>query len=94
MDYKNTLNLPRTDFAMKADLVTREPQRLDKWEKENLYGKIQDGRKDAEKFVLHERKAAQECRSQNSRVADRRAVSSKTWRKLVAFNHTRAEPLP
>ncbi|MEY4200841.1 MAG: hypothetical protein RLZZ265_2581, partial [Verrucomicrobiota bacterium] len=28
MDYKNTLNLPRTDFAMKADLVAREPQRL------------------------------------------------------------------
>ncbi|MEO6182040.1 MAG: isoleucine--tRNA ligase, partial [Verrucomicrobiota bacterium] len=54
MDYKNTLNLPRTDFPMKADLVVREPQRLEKWEKENLYGKIQDARKDAEKFVLHD----------------------------------------
>ncbi len=54
MDYKNTLNLPRTDFPMKADLVAREPQRLEKWEKENLYGKIQDARKDAEKFVLHD----------------------------------------
>ena len=28
MEYKETLNLPRTDFAMKADLVTREPERL------------------------------------------------------------------
>ena len=32
MDYKNTLNLPRTDFPMKADLVAREPERLKKWE--------------------------------------------------------------
>src|SRR3954471_19568809 len=54
MDYKNTLNLPRTDFAMKADLVTREPQRLLKWEKENLYGRIQEARKGQEKFVLHD----------------------------------------
>ncbi len=53
-DYKNTLNLPRTDFPMKADLVQREPQRLEKWEKENLYAKIQESRKDAEKFVLHD----------------------------------------
>src|SRR4051812_38179688 len=54
MDYKNTLNLPRTDFAMKADLVAREPQRLAKWEKENLYARIQAARRDAEKFVLHD----------------------------------------
>jgi len=53
-DYKNTLNLPRTDFPMKADLVQREPQRLEKWEKENLYSKIQAARKGAEKFVLHD----------------------------------------
>ncbi|MGI8964998.1 MAG: class I tRNA ligase family protein, partial [Limisphaerales bacterium] len=54
MDYKNTLNLPRTDFPMKADLVVREPQRLEKWEQENLYGKIQDARQAAEKFILHD----------------------------------------
>lgn len=54
MDYKNTLNLPRTDFAMKADLVAREPQRLDQWEKDNLYGNLQAARKDAPKFVLHD----------------------------------------
>jgi isoleucyl-tRNA synthetase len=54
MDYKNTLNLPRTDFAMKADLVTREPQRLAQWEKDGIYGKIQAARAGAPKFVLHD----------------------------------------
>ncbi|MGA2684160.1 MAG: isoleucine--tRNA ligase [Verrucomicrobiota bacterium] len=55
MDYKNTLNLPRTDFPMKADLVAREPERLAKWEKTGLYGKIQATRAEATaKFVLHD----------------------------------------
>jgi len=54
MEYKDTLNLPRTDFAMKADLVTREPERLKKWEAAKLYEKIQRQRDGAEKFVLHD----------------------------------------
>ena len=55
MDYKNTLNLPRTEFPMKADLVAREPERLKKWEKAELYGKIQASHAHAnEKFVLHD----------------------------------------
>jgi isoleucyl-tRNA synthetase len=54
MDYKNTLNLPRTDFAMKADLVTREPERLKKWQAGELYQQIQSGRSGAKKFVLHD----------------------------------------
>ncbi len=54
MDYKNTLNLPRTDFAMKADLVTREPQRLAKWEASGLYERIQSARAGAPKLVLHD----------------------------------------
>src|SRR5665213_1837378 len=54
MDYKDTLNLPRTDFAMKADLVMREPERLKKWEAANLYAKIQASREGKEKFVLHD----------------------------------------
>jgi isoleucyl-tRNA synthetase len=53
-DYKDTLNLPRTDFAMKADLITREPERLKKWESAKLYEKIQESRAAAEKFVLHD----------------------------------------
>src|SRR3954467_6265716 len=54
MDYKNTLNLPKTDFPMKADLVQREPQRLAKWEQAKLYQRIQAARANAEKFVLHD----------------------------------------
>jgi isoleucyl-tRNA synthetase len=54
MEYKNTLNLPRTDFAMKADLVAREPQRLEKWRQAGLYEAIQAARAGAETFVLHD----------------------------------------
>jgi isoleucyl-tRNA synthetase len=54
MDYKDTLNLPRTDFPMKADLVAREPGRLKQWETAKLYEKIQAQRSRAEKFVLHD----------------------------------------
>ncbi|HEY1173889.1 MAG TPA: isoleucine--tRNA ligase [Verrucomicrobiae bacterium] len=54
MDYKNTLNLPQTDFSMKADLVTREPERLKTWQQAGLYGQIQARRAGAPKFVLHD----------------------------------------
>ena len=54
MEYKDTLNLPRTDFAMRADLVTREPERLQAWTAAQLYGRIQAGRAEAERFVLHD----------------------------------------
>src|ERR1043165_8583961 len=54
MEYKNTLNLPQTDFPMRADLVTREPERLKKWELAQLYQRIQSQREKAEKFVLHD----------------------------------------
>jgi isoleucyl-tRNA synthetase len=54
MDYKDTLNLPRTDFAMKADLVTREPERLRHWQATDLYGKILARRADAPRFILHD----------------------------------------
>src|SRR5881397_4070316 len=54
MDYKDTLNLPRTDFAMKADLVAREPQRLEKWAASRLYERIQAAGAGTERFVLHD----------------------------------------
>src|SRR5215204_4517306 len=54
MDYKNTLNLPRTDFPMKADLVAREPQRLDKWQSTGLYERVQAARANADRFLLHD----------------------------------------
>ncbi len=53
-NYKETLNLPKTDFPMKADLITREPARLEKWEAAGLYRQIQEARKDAPLFVLHD----------------------------------------
>jgi isoleucyl-tRNA synthetase len=40
-DYKHTLNLPRTDFPMQANLTRREPERLARWERENLYAQVQ-----------------------------------------------------
>jgi isoleucyl-tRNA synthetase len=54
MEYKETINLPKTDFPMKAGLVVREPQRLAEWEKQGLYGQIREARKGAPKFVLHD----------------------------------------
>ncbi len=41
MNYKDTLNLPRTDFPMKANLAQREPEILKAWEHKDLYAKIQ-----------------------------------------------------
>jgi isoleucyl-tRNA synthetase len=54
MDYKKTLNLPQTGFPMKADLIAREPQRLQQWQSAGLYQKIQAARAGAPKFVLHD----------------------------------------
>ncbi len=54
LNYKDTLHLPTTDFPMKADLVKREPERLQRWENAGLYRQILDNRKEAELFVLHD----------------------------------------
>src|SRR4051812_9202570 len=53
-DWKDTLNLPRTGFPMKANLPVTEPETLARWEAMDLYGKIRAARKDAPKFVLHD----------------------------------------
>src|SRR5204862_4591694 len=53
-NYKDTLNLPRTDFPMKANLVTREPELLNTWDATRLYQQIQKSRKDRQLFVLHD----------------------------------------
>jgi isoleucyl-tRNA synthetase len=53
-DYKNTLNLPRTEFPMQANLVQREPQRLAQWEADGIYAQIRAARQGAPKFVLHD----------------------------------------
>ncbi len=54
MDYQKTLNLPQTDFSMKAGLVEKEPQTLARWEKEGLYGKIRAKSQGKKSFILHD----------------------------------------
>ena len=55
INYKDTLNLPRTSFPMKAGLPRREPQVLKKWEKEDIYNAIINNRRGSDKtFVLHD----------------------------------------
>jgi isoleucyl-tRNA synthetase len=54
MNYKETLNLPRTGFPMKANLAQREPEMLRMWEETRVYEQIQKAREDAELFVLHD----------------------------------------
>ncbi|HHT9117652.1 MAG TPA: class I tRNA ligase family protein, partial [Candidatus Hypogeohydataceae bacterium YC38] len=54
MDYKATLNLPVTDFPMKADLAKKEPEVQKKWDEEELYGQIRKARRGAKKYILHD----------------------------------------
>lgn len=53
-DYKNTLNLPKTDFPMKANLPQKEPETLKKWESLNLYHKLREQGAKRQRFVLHD----------------------------------------
>lgn len=55
MDYRKTLNLPQTDFSMRAGLAQKEPQLLAQWEKEGIYQKIREKASSRKKtFVLHD----------------------------------------
>ena len=53
-DWKDTLNLPRTEFPMKANLQTAEPETIAWWESIDLYGQIRQKRAGAPKYVLHD----------------------------------------
>ena len=53
-EWKDTVNLPRTDFPMKASLPATEPETLARWAAMDLYGKIRARRRGAPKFVLHD----------------------------------------
>jgi isoleucyl-tRNA synthetase len=53
-DWKDTCNLPRTAFSMKANLQTTEPETVARWEAMDLYGKIRAARKGAPKYLLHD----------------------------------------
>lgn len=54
MDYKSTLNLPKTDFPMKANLPQREPEMLGWWEQQKLYDQIQALGRGRPRYVLHD----------------------------------------
>ncbi len=55
-NYKDTLNLPQTDFPMKANLANREPQMLKYWDDIGLYGKLRElaHEQDRPRFILHD----------------------------------------
>ncbi|HME33076.1 MAG TPA: isoleucine--tRNA ligase, partial [Terriglobales bacterium] len=54
LDLKSTLNLPKTDFAMKANLPLNEPKMLAHWEKERIYDRIREAHKGQPIYVLHD----------------------------------------
>jgi isoleucyl-tRNA synthetase len=54
MDYKDTLNLPKTSFPMKANLPKLEPEILKKWEEGKIYQKLRQIAKDRPKYILHD----------------------------------------
>ncbi len=53
-DWKDTLNLPKTGFPMKANLTQREPEMLARWERGGIYGRIQAARAEAPVFSFHD----------------------------------------
>ncbi len=54
MDYGKTLNLPKTDFPMRAKLPQREPEIMEIWEQKEVYHQLRKKRQGATKFVLHD----------------------------------------
>ncbi len=53
-NYKDSLNLPKTAFAMKANLIQAEPQSLKRWDEAHLFNRLQSAREGAEPFVFHD----------------------------------------
>ena len=54
LDKKSWVNLPKTDFPMKANLPHNEPKMLERWQEMDLYGLIRESRRGAPQFVLHD----------------------------------------
>jgi len=54
MEYKDTLNLPKTKFKMKANLAREEPKLLEFWEEQKTYKKVLEKKKNLEKYILHD----------------------------------------
>ena len=53
-EYKDTLNLPKTDFPMRGNLANREPEMLKKWQEMDLYGQIRERQSGKQTFILHD----------------------------------------
>jgi isoleucyl-tRNA synthetase len=53
-DYKHTINLPQTDFPMKADLAHREPAAVQRWQERGTYAKLRELARGRPRFVLHD----------------------------------------
>ncbi|MBV8817292.1 MAG: isoleucine--tRNA ligase [Acidobacteriaceae bacterium] len=54
VDLKSTVNLPKTDFAMKANLPAAEPKTLAQWEESQLYHRIRESRQGRPHYILHD----------------------------------------
>jgi len=54
IDYKDTLNLPQTDFPMKANLSQKEPEIFKLWQDSSVYHKIQENNRDKKRYILHD----------------------------------------
>lgn len=54
MDYGQTLNLPKTDFSMKANLAGREPEFIKNWDKDKVYDRLREKNKKNKQFILHD----------------------------------------
>ena len=54
LELKKTINLPKTDFSMRANLPVNEPKWLEKWEKNGIYGKIRESRRGRPTYILHD----------------------------------------
>ncbi|MGA9988439.1 MAG: isoleucine--tRNA ligase [Terriglobales bacterium] len=54
MDLKSTINLPKTDFPMKANLPQNEPKMLERWEQMGIYGRIRQASRRKAKYILHD----------------------------------------
>ncbi|MCF7873525.1 MAG: isoleucine--tRNA ligase [Candidatus Omnitrophica bacterium] len=54
MKYKDTLNLPKTSFPMRAHLAKREPERIGSWERSDIYNNLRKERAGRDKFILHD----------------------------------------
>lgn len=54
IDYSKTLNLPQTDYPMRAGLPKKEPEIIERWNGMNLYKRLREDAKGREKFVLHD----------------------------------------